>query len=58
MGSYLEGNRLPPPYEPKSCCLCGKSQDDARRMVAVTPLADQFLCDECITLMHELVTED
>ena len=45
-------------YVPVYCSLCGKSQDDVQRLVAVTPDDDRFLCNECITLLYELITEE
>lgn len=37
------------------CSFCGKSQEQARRLIAGP---DVYICDECIELCHNIVDED
>ena len=37
------------------CAFCGKTQDQVRRMVAGPGV---YICNECIDLCHEIVTDD
>lgn len=38
------------------CSFCGKSQRDAKNLIA-SPSGDSFICDECIEICKEIVTE-
>ncbi len=38
------------------CSFCGKSQKDAKKLVA-SPNGDAFICDECIEICKEIVTD-
>ena len=37
------------------CSFCGKTQDQVRRLVAGPNV---FICDECITLCHDIIADD
>ena len=37
------------------CSFCGKTQDQVRRIIAGPGV---FICDECVALCHEIVTEN
>ena len=38
------------------CSFCGKSQKDAKKLVA-SPNGDAFICDECILICKDIITE-
>ena len=38
------------------CSFCGKSQKDARKLVA-SPNGDAFICDECIEICKDIITD-
>lgn len=38
------------------CSFCGKNQKDARKMIA-SPNGEAFICDECIEICKDIVTE-
>ena len=38
------------------CSFCGKSQKDAKKLVA-SPNGDAFICDECIEICKDIVTD-
>jgi len=41
-----------------NCSFCGKSEDEVRMMMTERPGLDLAICDECITLCHEVVSEN
>lgn len=38
------------------CSFCGKSQKDAKKLVA-SPNGDAFICDECIEICKDIITD-
>ena len=38
------------------CSFCGKSQRDAKKLIA-SPSGESFICDECIDICKEIITE-
>ena len=38
------------------CSFCGKSQKEANKMIA-SPNGEAFICDECIEICKDIVTE-
>ena len=38
------------------CSFCGKSQRDAKKMIA-SPEGDSFICDECVEICKEIITD-
>lgn len=38
------------------CSFCGKNQRDAKKLIA-SPTGDSFICDECIEICKDIVTE-
>ena len=38
------------------CSFCGKSQKDAKKLVA-SPNGDAFICDECILICKDIITD-
>ncbi len=38
------------------CSFCGKSQRDAKKLIA-SPNGDSFICDECVAICKEILTE-
>jgi len=39
------------------CSFCGQTAAEAKKMVS-DPMGKVFICDECITLCHKVVTEE
>ena len=40
------------------CSFCGKRQDQVRRLIAGGGRPGTFICDECVELCQEIVTEE
>lgn len=40
---------------PEYCSFCGKTRDEVRKLVAGPSV---FICDECVTLAHEIIKDD
>jgi ATP-dependent Clp protease ATP-binding subunit ClpX len=38
------------------CSFCGKNQDQVRKLIAGPSRV--FICDQCISLCNEIITED
>ena len=49
MHNFEDGNEL------IQCSFCGKTQDQVRKIVAGP---DVYICDECISLCHEIIEEE
>jgi ATP-dependent Clp protease ATP-binding subunit ClpX len=43
------------PDEPLHCSFCAKSQEQVKRLIAGPGV---FICDECIELCHQIVSEE
>src|SRR4051812_3992221 len=41
---------------PYHCSFCGKSQDQVRRLIAGP--GSVYICDECVELCREIITEE
>jgi hypothetical protein len=45
----------PPPRDPMKCSFCGKSQHEVLKVVAGPNV---IICDECIALCHDIVSNE
>lgn len=40
------------------CSFCGKDEDQVRRLIAGGGTNRPFICDECVALCHDIMSED